>query len=931
MNRFGLTLLGALLALLLGSCAHEEAVLAAPAPAEDDVWTLLERGENGRARDFFLGKVDVNSRDGRGRTPLHLAVERGDAELAAFFLALGAGADAADHEGRTPLGIATENLDPGTALILVAAGANIHQAVHTGSTPALTALDAKGPFLAALLTERSLRAETALGRTILHLAANAGDAESTAVILAAGSPVNSRDGAGKTPLDLAFSHTDARAYAETAELLIRAGGISESPVFAWFAPAVRALNYNLRSADGMAPLHYAAGGGHTGYVSYLLGRPVDINVKNASGATPLHEAARAGRVDVMRILIAGGANVNVQDAKGNSVMHIAIPQTAHREALAVLLEAGANCNLRDEHGDSPLHIIITLNRGVDTLQALLERGADVSIHNMAGKTPLYLAVQENKAAYIPLLIRYKSDIFAADNEGITPFERALRNDAPILASLITEESVLQSDSGGNTALHIAVKSRSDIRIIGLILDRRALVNARNKEGDTSLHMAVRINHREGGELLLARGADIFAPNARGESPIYLTFYSPGGVREWMLGPMTLETRDGLGNTVLHYAAYWRLDSQIPGLIQLGAAPDAANATGETPLFMAVRINSVSTLSTLILSGASITWRDTLGNTALHAAVRWNARDAAVALINSGVDINAQALSGKTPLHDAMRLGITDVEQVLLSAGAGLEVRDNEGNTPFMEAVTTGYAPAVERLAQYGADTMVRNSRGDTPLHLAVGMGRSDLVNLLLAWGASIHAKNAAGWTPFQIALTSSPRMVSTLLTKDRIGVSDDEGNSPLHIGILMNSPVAVIRIILEQGGRISAVDAAGKTPLRMAVDLGSWDTVKLLADAGADPFQVAGDGKNPAAITLEAGLEPLKALFSGRGISARDAAGNTILHYAAQTGSLEHITVLLELGANRNTRNIASESPADVARRWNRGDVVALLSNISSL
>jgi ankyrin repeat protein len=249
----------------------------------------------------------------------------------------------------------------------------------------------------------------------------------------------------------------------------------------------------------------------------------------------------------------------------------------------------------------------------------------------------------------------------------------------------------------------------------------------------------------------------------------------------------------------------------------------------------------------------------------------------------------------------------------------------------MEAINTGYPSVVERLAHYGADTMVRNGRGDTPLHLTVGMERSDLVNLLLSWGASIHAKNAAGRTPFQIALATSPRMVSTLLTKDRIYASDDEGFTPLHIAILNRAQANVVKIIIDQGARTSAADAVGRTPLRMAVDMQNWETVKLLADAGADPFSTAGDSKTPAAITLAAGIEPVRALFSGRGISARDSTGNTILHYAAQTGSTELIILLLELGANRNSKNIASESPVDIARRWNRNDVVALLTSLSSL
>jgi ankyrin repeat protein len=891
---------------------------------EDDVWTLLEKGESDKSREFFLGKVDVRATDNRGRTPLHIAAEKENPNLAAFFISLGAVVDAKDREDRTPLGISTKQHDPGVAKVLVAAGANIHIPTVEGSSPALTGIDLKGDFLSAILSPASVESTDAKGRTILHLAAIAGDVQALDRILKTSKAIAGQDRDGSTALDLALNRPDSRNHAEAAERLILAGAYSNNPIFPNFAPAVRSSNYNLRTADGGTPLHFAAREGYTGFISFFIDKKADINLKNGSGTTPLHEAARSGNIRAMDLLLTHGAEVNAQDAKGNSVLHIGIPPATHREAASLLLSYGANPNLKDEHGDSPLHTAITLNRKENILQTLLAGGADVSIRNIEGKTPLYLAIEENRTQLIPLLLTYQSDIFAADNVGITPFEKALRENSPCLTALITPETVQQSDNAGNTMLHTTIKNQGGIKIIGLILENKALVNARNNEGDIGLHLAVRQNDAEAGELLISRGADIFAPNARGESPLYLAFLSAGGMRTWMINVHTLDARDGLGNSMLHYAAQWKLDGHIPYIVQQGAKTEAVNATGETPLFVAVKYNSNSTVRVLLASGASLNSRDTLGNSTLHAAVRWNTRNTAVTLIDAGIDINAHALNGKTPLHDAVRLGIIDIETLLISRGANIEVRDAEGNTPFMEAIMAGYPGTVERLVDLGADPTARNIRGDTPLHIAVAVERSDLINMLIGWGAPIHAKNAQGRTPFQNALIS-PRIVSALLTKDRIYVADDSGASPLHIAIQERASLNIIKIIVDQGARLSSIDADGRSPLRLAVEQDAWDLAKLLADAGSDPFIAAGDEKTPAEITLSKGQIAVQAIFSGKAINARDDSGNTILHYAAKQGNPAIIAQLLELGANKSIKNISAESPADIALRWDRKETVALL------
>jgi ankyrin repeat protein len=899
--------------------------------AEITVFDLLDEGKTGEAQAFFPGKASPYDRDGRGRTPLHAAAETGNVDMVRFLLALGAEVDTVDNQGRTPLGIAASRADPETIRYLVAAGANIHRPVSAENpvTPALLGIRSGGTLLKALINTKSLNSRNPDGRAMIHLASQEGKVDTINILISEGAQLNDRDNKGKTALDYAFEGTTSFSCAETAEKLVLAGALSSNPFFAYFAPAARSANYNIRISGDYTALHYAAQKGYSGYVSFILSKKTDINTKTNSGATALHEAYRAGEVDIMRQLITGGADVNARDAKGNCPIHLAVPADQHELAMVLLLENGAEPNVRDEHGDTPLHVVIVLGRSLELVNRLLAAGADISIRNVEGITPLHLAVENNRTDLVSVLLENKADIFAADNSNVTPLEWALKkNNAAVLDALLTKDTVLQSNSAGNTPLHIAVKNKAGVGIVELILNRQGEVNARNREGNTALHIANIENLQPVGTLLISRGADIFAPNSKGETPLYMAFHSGVPVREWMLSQKTLEAKDGLGNTVLHYGAQWRLAAYVPLLVQKGSKLEAVNATGETPLFMAARSDSPDTIRALLAAGSSINTRDALGNSPLHSAVRWDARNSIDLLIDANNSVNAQNLAGKSPLHEAVRLGHAGSETLLISRRANIEIRDIEGNTPLMEAVMNGLPASVERLTRAGANPITRNNSGNTPLHVAVSMQRRDLITILLNNGVSIHARNSSGITPFHIALSTSPIMVSILLTKDRIPMADDDGLSPLHIALRKRSSAAIIQTIIdidEKRWGISAVDSEGRTPLRLALDMGSVEEAKLLSDAGSDVFAPAVDGKTPAQVALARGKDAVLALFSGNTIASQDGAGNTILHYAAQTGKPEIISMLLELGANKNIKNIASESPADIAMRWNHIQAAIML------
>lgn len=900
----------------------ELSVTSAPVMPNDDVWSMLSRGDN-QVKGFFNSQVDVHSADQNGKTPLHYAAERGDDQLAAFFISIGANINALDNYNNSPLSICAEKNNSAIAGLLARAGADIHLPVRNGTSAAIIAMNGTGYVFRAMLTPSSTASADHDGKTVLHLASIAGNIRAVDEILAAGDTlvlIDKEDNQRKNALDYALQRPDSKNHMIIAEKLIVSGFNSDEPVFDYLAQAARSANYNIRRGDGLAPVHYAVQDNSYGLISFLFDKKIDVNIKNASGSSPLHEAARTGNIPVMRMLLDQGALVNARDAKGNTPLHIGIPADVHREAINLLLERGADPNIRDEHGESPLHIVVSLSRSTDIIQTLLGGGSDVQIRNMQGKTPLYIAVQEKRITLIPVLLSYGSDVFAADNFGITPFDLALKDSKDVYKALVTNETVLQNDSAGNTMLHAAVRNRGNSEHFGMILDHRALVDSRNRAGDTALHIAVRTNQRENGEFLISRGANIFAPNSSGETPLYLALTSSDGIRRWMINSTTITAKDGLGNNMLHYAAQYKLANAIPIIVQSGIYVDEPNATGETPLFMAVKNDSPAVIKALLDCKANLNARDSQGNTLLHAAIRWNTKNSSILLIASGIDINAHALNGNTAIHDAVTLGMTEIVELLITKGANLEVRDVDGNTPFMKAIKTGFIPSIEMLAYNGADPFTRNTKGDTPLHLAVSEERYDLVNMLLRMGASIHARNTRNVTPFRLSLSQSPRMVSGLLTKDRINSPDDLGNSALHIALQEKTSPYNIRAIIDQGIRINTVDNNGRSPLRLALDLDMPETAKILADAGSDPFLPAVDSKTSADLALAKGEDYVRALFSGKAINAKDSSANTILHLAARHGTPDTINILLELGANKALRNIAGETPADIANRWNRRD-----------
>jgi ankyrin repeat protein len=416
--------------------------------------------------------------------------------------------------------------------------------------------------------------------------------------------------------------------------------------------------------------------------------------------------------------------------------------------------------------------------------------------------------------------------------------------------------------------------------------QRSAVQARRAGARDALHVAVERDDREAVRRLLAAGADANAEGQFGATPLWLA--AQNGDAE-----------------------------MLEMLIKAGADPKKAVFAGETPVMTAARTGEPSALKVLLSHGADPNAREPwMGQTALMWAAMENNADAVRMLIEAGAQVSAVTppppvvedqrgqggdgrKGGLTALIFAAREGASDAITALLDGGANINQTEPDGICPLVVALLNGHYDAAGLLIQRGADVNLVDRTGRGPLFVAVDMhtlearndrpepssyeqlDAVDIVKMLLKSGAKVDAE-----------------LSGRVLGPKRLA----QGNTNL---------------------------IKGSTPFLKAATTSDTELMRILLDAGADPFKTNAVGTN--GLMMAAGLEwraessrgnqeqAIEAIkiFLERGldVNAVNTRGETALHGAASrtlerpTGTL--IEFLVEHGASRSlyTRTKAREAP----------------------
>ncbi|XP_036987139.1 ankyrin repeat domain-containing protein 6 isoform X6 [Artibeus jamaicensis] len=236
----------------------ERLLIAAYKGQAENVVQLINKG----------AKVAVTK---HGRTPLHLAANKGHLPVVQILLKAGCDLDVQDDGDQTAL----------------------HRATVVGNTEVIAALIQEGC---------ALDRQDKDGNTALHEASWHGFSQSVKLLVKAGANVLAKNKAGNTALHLACQNS----HSQSARVLLLGGSRAD-----------------LKNNAGDTCLHVAARYNHLSIVKLLLSAFCSVHEKNQAGDTALHVAASLNHKKVVKILLEAGADGTIVNNAGQTPLEAA--------------------------------------------------------------------------------------------------------------------------------------------------------------------------------------------------------------------------------------------------------------------------------------------------------------------------------------------------------------------------------------------------------------------------------------------------------------------------------------------------------------------------------------------------------------------------------------------------------------------------------
>ncbi|XP_053326316.1 CARD- and ANK-domain containing inflammasome adapter protein-like [Spea bombifrons] len=316
----------------------------------------------------------------------------------------------------------------------------------------------------------------------------------------------------------------------------------------------------------------------------------------------------------------------------------------------------------------------------------------------------------------------------------------------------------------------------------------------------------------------------------------------------------------------------------------------------------------------------------------------------------GSDINAVNSLGETLLHVAAANGHVPVIEFLIARGAKVDARDRKKRTPLHKASENGHSEAVAVLLRAGANIYGLDGDSQTAVHLAARNNHRKVLKVFLDEEARRY-KNRRNFL-HMAAEKDDSQLVKLLLENGApVDAVDDKRRTALFNAVSAGHE-ATVKVLLENGASVDSgiIDAAfstnneaifgllleyskGLSPDTMisalfkAVKMNLSGIINALVDKGAEVNARNDIEYTPLLLAAELGKpEAAQALVEkGAHLDVRTPNQNTALHLAVQGGNVSIAKLLIRKGMNINITGPGDQTPIHVAAFHNKQDIVDVL------
>jgi len=280
---------------------------------------------------------------------------------------------------------------------------------------------------------------------------------------------------------------------------------------------------NFRDYDRRTALHIAASEGQAGICHYLIQKGARVNRGDRWGGFPLDDAHRHRRSDVVNLLREHGAKFG---STSQTVNLITAASEGNAEEVRTLLEFGSmDLNQGDYDHRTALHL--AANEGhFEVVKLLCEAGADVNVKDRWGDRPMDDAkkAKKNSAAIMDILSGAVA-VSSADQPAAKMHDLKDQRGKQTMVSQLEQQKdegmtqlPVQEFAMGCSLLHQAALG-NELVLEKILLERPTLVNFRDYDRRTALHIAASEGQLDICQFLVTKCARINRVDRWGGSPL----------------------------------------------------------------------------------------------------------------------------------------------------------------------------------------------------------------------------------------------------------------------------------------------------------------------------------------------------------------------------------------------------------------------------